>query len=555
MASGTTTLFEESYLRRSLGTVVTQADVALTELVANAWDAGASTVSITIPEKVGKRLVVEDDGLGMTAEEFDKRWRTLRYDRTIHQGSTVEFPPGVDRRARVAYGRNGVGRHAMFCFATAYLVDTTKGGVRTVFKVTEAAGEAPFLIDTIDEKKASSHGTLLSCSISRNLPDAGDMRDVLSARFLYDPEFTVLINGETVELQDHSRLIAIEEFEFFADLRAKLYVVDAAEKARTKFQHGVAFWVSKRLVGSPSWTIGDRALLDGRTKEAKRLTFIVEVDDLNDHVLADWSAFKPTPQTKALFETTADQVETRLRTMMAERVGIKVRSVIEARREQVRELRPLAQLDVAGFAHEVVERYPLVPDEILAAAVDALVNLEDSRSGQALIRKLANLEEEDVEGLNRLLDDWTVRDALSVLDEVGKRIRVVEAIEKLSVDPHVDELHTLHPLVTQTRWLFGPQFDSPHFISNVSLRTAVSRIVGQRVSASGFENPRKRPDLLFLQHSTLSATAVDIISDETGLATLDQILLLELKRGASTIAREEMRQAEEYVEDFSARQN
>lgn len=37
-------LFEDDYIMRSMGTIVTQPDVALTELVANAWDAGASHV-------------------------------------------------------------------------------------------------------------------------------------------------------------------------------------------------------------------------------------------------------------------------------------------------------------------------------------------------------------------------------------------------------------------------------------------------------------------------------------------------------------------------------
>ena len=42
-------LYEEDYILRSLGSIVTQSDVALTELVANAWDAGASNVTISIP--------------------------------------------------------------------------------------------------------------------------------------------------------------------------------------------------------------------------------------------------------------------------------------------------------------------------------------------------------------------------------------------------------------------------------------------------------------------------------------------------------------------------
>ena len=44
-------LFEENYLLRTLGTIAHVPDVALMELVANAWDAGASEVRITIPDQ------------------------------------------------------------------------------------------------------------------------------------------------------------------------------------------------------------------------------------------------------------------------------------------------------------------------------------------------------------------------------------------------------------------------------------------------------------------------------------------------------------------------
>jgi len=45
---------------------------------------------------------------------------------------------------------------------------------------------------------------------------------------------------------------------------------------------------------------------------------------------------------------------------------------------------------------------------------------------------LPGLSEEDVEGLDRLLGEWSIRDALTVLDEIDKRLVVIEAIEKLS---------------------------------------------------------------------------------------------------------------------------
>ena len=96
-------LFEEGYLLRTLGSLATSPDVALTELVANAWDAGASLVNITIPNDHGEELIISDDGTGLTAKQFHKRWMTLGYSRLKNQGSKVAFPPGRPGK-RIAYG-------------------------------------------------------------------------------------------------------------------------------------------------------------------------------------------------------------------------------------------------------------------------------------------------------------------------------------------------------------------------------------------------------------------------------------------------------------------
>ena len=102
-------LFEEDFLRRTLGDVVRVPDVALGELVANAWDAGAACVRITIPENAGEVLAVEDDGCGLDADRFRKRWMTLAYDRQKHQGEKADFPPERADWNRRAYGRAASG--------------------------------------------------------------------------------------------------------------------------------------------------------------------------------------------------------------------------------------------------------------------------------------------------------------------------------------------------------------------------------------------------------------------------------------------------------------
>lgn len=121
---------------------------------------------------------------------------------------------------------------------------------------------------------------------------------------------------------------------------------------------------------------------------------------------------------------------------------------------------------------------------------------------------------------------------------------------RFSTDSTTDELKTLHPLVLQARWLFGPEFDSPLYTSNVSLTTAMSQLFQKKVSKDAFYNARNRPDIIVIENSTLSAVCSEEFDDNSALTKMKRVLIIELKRGGFSIGRDEMSQAFNYVEDL-----
>jgi hypothetical protein len=126
--------FEEGYVFKNFRSITTTADIALTEFVANAWDAGANTVRIVISKEDNNLILIEDNGIGMNDEEFKKRWMTLSFSRQNHQGSYVEFPKDVTPNKRVAYGRNGIGRHGV-CFVFLILMLSKHGKMDCVINM------------------------------------------------------------------------------------------------------------------------------------------------------------------------------------------------------------------------------------------------------------------------------------------------------------------------------------------------------------------------------------------------------------------------------------
>lgn len=545
-------LFEEDYLLRTLGRIACDSDIALTELVANAWDAGASFVDILIPAEKNNRLIVTDDGHGMTVAEFKKRWMTLAYNRAKHQGQNVEFPPERKDWKRRAYGRNGVGRHGLLCFGDRYEVDTWREGKGAQFVISTHSQQTPFKIESESAFLCGGHGTRLSVVVKRHLPDADRIREIISARFLHDPQFVVRVNGQSISLPEHSGLIEQATLKITETHSADAFLVDSTKTAKSTLYQGIAFWVNNRLVGTPGWIVGNTAILDGRGRFAKRYAIVVRVGaEWISEVEEDWTRFRSTDTVKALNEAVYRYALEMFQQLSANFIEESSEDALVRNREQFKELSTLGKIEVASFTQELVKQHPTINPETLVAAVQAVINLEKTRSGTALLEKLTKLDESDLDGLDRLLSQWTVRDALSVLDEIDHRLAVIAAIEKLCGDSNTDELHTLHPLVTQARWLFGPEFDSHEYASNVTLRTAAGKVFGKKPIEVTFNNQRQRPDLVIMADATYSIVGTEVFDTyEQNLTKIQDVLIIELKKGKSAIGREEMNQADGYVQDF-----
>lgn len=294
-------LFEDDYIVRSLGGIVSQPETALTELVANAWDAGATEVKIFIPSEKGQILTVEDNGVGMSKDDFHNRWMKLRYNRAKHQGKTVVFPAGM-QGTRFAYGRNGVGRHGLLCFNDSeYCVQTTKDGKTLALTVTTQVQGEPIAITNEVESNVdnTTHGTRLEVVVLQNLPNIERIRDIIAAKFLHDPQFRIEINRVSLPLVDLKGLldrttITVPDTE----ISLEAYFIDSQKALRKSIYQGIAFWQGGRLVGEPSWILGRESILDGRTTLARIYTVVISTNDLSDEVKEDWSGFKNTEKYK-----------------------------------------------------------------------------------------------------------------------------------------------------------------------------------------------------------------------------------------------------------------
>ena len=88
-------LFDQRFLERHAGPIMSDTAVSVVELLANAWDAYACQVNIVWPSSSSATCFsITDDGKGMTARMFEARWRKLDYNRLADaEGVEVESSP------------------------------------------------------------------------------------------------------------------------------------------------------------------------------------------------------------------------------------------------------------------------------------------------------------------------------------------------------------------------------------------------------------------------------------------------------------------------------
>lgn len=185
-------------------------DVAIAELVANCWDAGAKEVHIQIPkegeyDRDCSSILITDDGVGMTDDQVQDEYLVVGRNRRRDDGEVVNDRPVM--------GRKGIGKLAGFGIATTMTVITWRDGIATelTLDVTDLkkedgqAGKVP-LEGTVGPSPADvdsfSRTRIVLEKLKHKTPlDIDILRDALGRRFSrrVHGRMKIFVNDQLVE--------------------------------------------------------------------------------------------------------------------------------------------------------------------------------------------------------------------------------------------------------------------------------------------------------------------------------------------------------------------
>lgn len=182
---------------------------ALTELVANAWDADANEVTITISPD-SKSIIIEDDGHGMDVQGIKERFLKVGYSRrNTAKGRKSESGQ------RDVMGRKGIGKLSMFALANNVRVTSQRNSQEIIsfeinvpeLKRSIESGNSIILNEVVAVPLPKGHGTRIELKdvLSGLNTTEKYLRLKLARRFsVIDPKFNfdIKLNGKSIVKED-----------------------------------------------------------------------------------------------------------------------------------------------------------------------------------------------------------------------------------------------------------------------------------------------------------------------------------------------------------------
>jgi hypothetical protein len=163
-------------------------------------------------------------------------------------------------------------------------------------------------------------------------------------------------------------------------------------------------------------------------------------------------------------------------------------------------------------------------------------------SKYSIIQRLHSFSPDQLDNLDEIFADWSIDAAKIVLDELKTRLTIIGELENKVYNALTDELHDLQPLFKRALWIFGPEYETIEYTSNLGMRRVIQELFKGKVKGS-----RNRPDFAILPDSTVGLYSYPEYDKEGGEIGVKRLAIVELKKPGVKVSTEQKAQCWKYV--------
>lgn len=532
--------------------IISNPFTAIIELIANAYDAGATELNITWPlentldnTQESSTAIFKDNGEGINCKDFPEIWKELSYNRITNQGTSITFNYNGEEITRDVYGKNGKGRHAPFAFSNKYIVKTIKNNELSIFKI--ETGMKGFSIEKDkNEKTEENSGTeiIFDVDSEKNIGIEA-LRETIATRFLKDDSFKIILNNETIDLTDIDEEHKHEITCNVDENKIKIIQLESTTKTKyTKF-HGLSWKIGNRLIEDKTWN----NILDGRKKISKRFNFIIDAEILKNYTNDNMTGFIKNEYVDNIKNIVTECIKKSIKKSLKHEYDETKKKIILDELPEIKKLSPLNQDELGQFISDVQENCPGINYNHLRSVTEIFIKLKKTSTGYNLLKQLSELSTRDYDELSEILNEWDVHSAKIVLDLIKQRLDLIKELKIKMDNPNTNELHELQPLFEKGLWIFGPEYESIEFTSNQRLSTVIREIFKKQ--NINVENPRLRPDFVVIPNDkSIGVHSSYHFDEDSEVDGIDKILIIELKKGGFEIKLDEIQQTQRYIQQL-----
>lgn len=527
------------------------------ELVANAWDANATRVEITIPDtpidESTSEITIMDDGIGMSDGDIRQKYLIIGRDRREAEGSDATPPP----LNRPIMGRKGIGKFSAFGIAKEMEIESVRDGhcSRFLMNYDEMLRSAKRRRAEFPPLEPSGHvtsGTVITLreitKFRKRRISLSTLRRGLARRFAVvgsQNNFNIVINGApiTVQERDLRRLLdkdadgkpylwSYEDQEIEPNTRwtvsGWIGALDRTTSDLDGVDRGISIMARGKLVQEPF-------LFHAVVGQQYALSYLVGelhaefVDGLEDTIGTNRNAL--------VWDTDANtklMAWGRIEVNKIAREWARKRSTDNQRRleqhDLYREFKERASvtgnkraLDLADkLVRQTIEKNPTADVEELEPVIRTSLDFLEFDAFWEITHDLTNSDVEDVGKLFSLFQEWEIVEAKEMSRVTEGRIATIEKLQSL-IEQDALEVPTLHNFLKEFPWVIDPRWtlvDDEVRYSEVLRRQFPER--------ENMPEGDRRIDFLCVREST-------------------NLVVVEIKRPGKKVSEAELRQIEQYV--------
>jgi hypothetical protein len=462
-------------------------DIALAELVANCWDAGATEVALSVPQPEQydpqtSAVTVTDNGSGMSDRALDEDYLVI--------GRNRRAAGQPDPAGRRVMGRKGVGKLAGFGLARRMKLSTwtttqgstleldaavlkTDRGTSANLPIPGAVGrpphDAPYPTGTAITMTALKHKTPI---------DIDGLHRALARRFsrTVRGSMNITINGEPLRepaLTLHLREPASgENTEDLGGGRTITWWAGFSTTVLPPELQGFTVLVHDKTAQAPPYFFGVEATASGQ-HGTKYLTGVIEADYLDDgtdddtdRVSTDRQEIDWDDDEAAPLKQFGDQLTRRLLRSRVEKREKDAEDHVDqepALKERIDALDPGSAKQVRRFVRALGGADTAT--ERLRPLADTIVRAYEYRQFHDFLGELdaAAAEPEQLELALEYIRNWKLLESRAILEVIKGRLDIIDKFHAMIVNDAPETAHqigqeNLHDLIADYPWLINPEW-------------------------------------------------------------------------------------------------